>query len=326
MIEETKTEQVCDIVSTEVAMDCRRVGIEIEVEHVPDYSTQYWKVTDDPSLRNMGREFVSYPIPLADVPRILEDFYKSFNKFGYKANQRTGIHVHVDARDYTKADIASGATTYSLTEPAFCDVVGPDREENIYCVPWYRADSDVSAMAMILRKDRGLRDTIQHLGVRMTKYSGFYLEPLQRFGTIEFRHAPTWETADEVEKWARMCWTLVEWSRGKPAADILKMYQDDTPSAFARHVFGHLYEPGPDYDLLCDKLDIEILAETLVDSVSRADDEELDEGPWVRSEGEPVTPQRNRYIGSTATFALPSEPVETSVDYPDDYDEDMEDY
>jgi hypothetical protein len=92
---------------------------------------------------------------------------------------------------------------YALVEPLLYRRCGALREENIYCVPHYRGDTLTPAIPRGMLAGN-LRDTL----ARQCKYSGLYLSPLNTFGTIEFRMAPSFPTAEAVEEWVRGLHTL----------------------------------------------------------------------------------------------------------------------
>jgi hypothetical protein len=247
------------------------VGVEVEVENV--YSTpaslkgSVWTVTTDNSLRNTGYEFVSRPIPYTTVGRHLADLYsggrvwKSSNYGPWQSTHRTGIHVHVDARDYTMDSIKAFIAAYCLVEPALFSFVGEEREECIYCVPWYRAKTDLykilGAQNLTLKQFLSMDEMMGVHG--LCKYGAIYLEPLARFGTIEFRHAPTWTSIETVADWVSFCASLVNYSEGKTASEVLSRWNSGQIS-FLREALGYSFPVPQDYMERVEKVDADFLA------------------------------------------------------------------
>jgi hypothetical protein len=227
----------------------RLVGIEVEVERCYDSERagMYWSKKHDSSLREGGAEWVSPPIPLDSAEESVATLYYDFCNYDWAANTRTGIHVHVDVRDLTAEELQAVAVVYCLAERAFCLFVGQEREENIYCVPWYRAPREAIAVMGALRELGEEPHTGAALLRETVKYAGLYFEPIQRFGTVEFRHAPTWTDREPVMEWVRMCYSAVEYAKqlGTPE-QVLEAWEGSSPSAFAFAATG--YTPPKDYD------------------------------------------------------------------------------
>jgi len=88
---------------------------------------------------------------------------------------------------------------YNVVEPFLYRHCGAIREENIYCVPLYRADTlteNVVSGVISGRFDQVLREAC--------KYSGLYVGPISTFGTVEFRMAPSFRTGAGVMEWVLM--------------------------------------------------------------------------------------------------------------------------
>jgi len=174
-------------------------GIEVEVENLnlklmpPAFS--YWRHVEDGSLRGASLEFQSTPLPPEHFGPALAEVYKA--RAFWQPSVRTGIHVHVNMLGRSLEQVRNLFLYYLYTEPLFYRMCGTDREHNIYCVPMYRQPDEVSLLWRALQGKNELRSAAP----RMCKYVGLYLEPLKRFGTLEFRMAPTWPHADTMLYW-----------------------------------------------------------------------------------------------------------------------------
>lgn len=271
-------------------LDERRVGIEVEVEGCTNHErvVMGWMMKPDASLREHGCEWVTRPELKASVPQLLEWLYHDFHEFKWVANLRTGIHVHVDVRDLVISQLRAVAMAYALTERAFCEVAGAVREENIYCVPWYRAPREAVTVMQALTSTDTIR-ALQHT----VKYVGLYFEPITRFGTVEFRHAPTWDNAEQTQEWVDMCYALVEYaSTCEDALDVYEIWESMTPSNFAHHVCGYRPKNPAEYDAWFNNTLSEGVAVRMLDVVHPAEDEgsedffTFDEMPDIVAEAE----------------------------------------
>ena len=217
----------------------QQFGIEVEYENaraMPDGMPEnWWEVTRDGSLREGGREWRTFPLDYDTSMRALTWLWDVAAQLRYQGSIRTGIHIHADMALYTPAQVGGVIAAYLCVEPVLFDLCGPEREECIYCVPWYRAGSDVDAVRRFLENPSqgwtGLADTC--------KYSAFYLEPMHRFGTVEFRAAPTFSNLSDVKRWLTVVRDIVAYgtSRGS-AAEVVEDFEASELSAGERALPG----------------------------------------------------------------------------------------
>lgn len=231
----------------------RLTGIEIEVEGWEGSDERYddydedevdrdvsdpdgWTSLHDGSLRGGGREFITAPSPLCTVPALADNFYRAYRYEGWEASQRTSTHVHVDVRDLTAEELKTSLVVYTLLEGLLFKQVDNSREHNVYCVPYYRAWEDLA------RVSRFLRNPIRNASClgRTCKYSALYLEPILRFGTIEFRHAHTFATASELVRWVNICHAVAGAGTRMSIESVLRTVDTGGITALANEVFGEL--------------------------------------------------------------------------------------
>ena len=214
-------------------------GIEIEAEgFLPVHRgregsalSRHWNIKDDGSLRNNGIEFVSKLLSPDKVANAVHHLYGRTRTL-WEPSVRTGIHIHANMLGRTLDEVRRVLAYYSFVEPLLFQVVGPVREENIYCVPFYRAPTEANvAMNGVSRDPWALREAC--------KYSALFVGPLRSFGTIEFRHAPTFSTADELVLWWRLCRCV---STSWACRDPFEVYAEGGPAAVVGEVFGDLWD------------------------------------------------------------------------------------
>jgi hypothetical protein len=156
------------------------VGIEVEVENVRNHVNieHSWTVNTDGSLRNSGLEFISLPTK----PELIESAINHlFDKLPKEAHfsPRTSIHVHMNVRELTLAQIYNIVILYQCFEDLLYKFAGPERKKSIFCVPLGSTNYYIN-----LRRNFVTRTD----GVPWSKYTGLNLSPMNNYGTVEFRH------------------------------------------------------------------------------------------------------------------------------------------
>ena len=216
-------------------------GVEIEVEN--GYNCGWtdnsdWNRVEDGSLRNDGMEFITPPATMRHVGAMSREFYEQYEDNNYVANVRTGIHVHADMRWRTLEQVASIVALYCVLEPLLFEMCGPDREECIYCVPWYRAPDDADLLREM--RDMGEWRDVHYKLEQSCKYSALYLEPLRRLGTIEFRQAPTFESHRDLMRWVNAIDKLVTLGTYFGSVERVVKEAERDPTRMVEFVLPHL--------------------------------------------------------------------------------------
>jgi hypothetical protein len=239
-------------------------GVELEVENVinniPVNGTQ-WNVVTDGSLRNAGYEILSRRPMTRDVlhPHI-DLFYQWLERWRWTTGVRTSTHVHVNVLGKTLEEVWAATVLYTLMEPLLFRYCGPVREENIYCVPWYRSTDELGRVA-----DTRESDNLAYLH-NACKYSALYLEPIVRYGTLEFRQAPVFPTAQHLKDWCEMVERIV-YSGFESPEQVIETFQELHVDEFVQGVFGdRLAEVlrnhcEVNFEELIDRYDVETAAE-----------------------------------------------------------------
>lgn len=164
-----------------------RVGIEVEVENVSHININiplcFWMVTEDGSLRNHGKEFKSFALPLSNAQLALEQLFAGLNP-DIDFSSRTSIHVHVDVRGLSISQLLTLLFVYATMENLLFKFVGANRRNNIFCTPI----TETSLFSGLdIRKKSSLQNHFKHM---WQKYSALNLLPIAMFGTVEFRQMP----------------------------------------------------------------------------------------------------------------------------------------
>ncbi len=175
------------------------VGIEIEIEKAyPGFSSIFWSVERDGSLRNDGLEYKTiYPTKIGDLWTSLQDWKKWVDKVRneipetYDASERCSVHVHIDARLMDIKDISKVLAIYAFLEDALFNFCGPNRKHNIFCVPLNSCQLQEGDVAQSINA--------------WNKYGAINLKTLREFGTIEFRGMAGTDNIEYIMEWSVIC-------------------------------------------------------------------------------------------------------------------------
>ena len=299
----------------------QRWGIEIELEQVTRHTAlALWTTKDDGSLRDCGIEFITEPLDTATIFAAIEEFYNAWENNYWKATARTGIHVHMDMLRRTPEEIQAVLACYLCVEPLLFQQCGADREENIYCVPWYRAEQDLE-----YARDFFARPSIVTLtDLQCTcKYSALYLEPLIRFGTLEFRGAPSFTRREDLENLVRTMLSILNCAHQLGTAERVVAAFDRDPHATLARFFGQ--SSGAAVELMDDKDSVGIaellLPSTAMTTWTRVMDEPMAGTAHVQAMAPSLSDRsRTRFLSATRDFerVLEEEPEEAEDDEYDD--------
>lgn len=211
-----------------------RFGIEVEAERWdPEVYTEYlhflngerdsppeeidevtgqWVIIEDGSLRHNGIEFVSHVLARPDVPAAISALWRQVMETGLATpSVRTGIHVHCNAGHWTAHRLRKFLQFYLLAEPILFQKAGLGRWHNIYCIPLLLGKNEIDAIHAFVRALDNCDPESGEAGIelrrrrqQLNKYSALYIGPLGSHGTVEFRHAPTFEAAADMRQWMQM--------------------------------------------------------------------------------------------------------------------------
>jgi hypothetical protein len=204
------------------------VGIELEYEQFWDVDVgieKWWHMTTDHSLRDGGVELISRPLPKLQLLPALREVktVRGFN--GAVANERCGVHVHLNMSDTRLRDIWCVLAMYALAEPYIFRTYAPEREENHFCVPMWK---DMHTCAQLYNDIQGLRRGVKdrlHL-LNGCKYGALNTKTLTKFGTLEFRQHPGTKDMKQVALWAKLIMRLREEAlKFKDPLDVIELYE-----------------------------------------------------------------------------------------------------
>lgn len=221
------------------------------VEHVPPTHPrlqtvmEHWNGTTDGSLRHNGVEWISPPISMAKAELALNVLYDAMDDGLFQPSVRTGIHIHVNTAPLDNVDFVETLRAYAVLEPLLFRFVGVEREQNIYCVPLYRAINEQRLWRRVAHAlleptlTRGSLNRALACIRECCKYSALNISPFLRLGTFEFRHAPTFESRVAATNWLHL---VAQVSQFRLAADATE------DSLLPAKAWATTLVPGLDWD------------------------------------------------------------------------------
>jgi hypothetical protein len=216
----------------------RLIGLELEIENFPDRQDREmpaWVLTEDGSLRNTGCEVVTKPFSIMYADSLLRHVYKAYGiTEDNNYSDRCSVHVHVNCQDLTIGEVQQITLLYSTVERLLFKFIGKDRENNIFCVPWYQAGCSANLISKSEQNQKLFAKGWQ-------KYTALNLIPLADRGTIEFRHLYGTCDVDKIITWLQMIDSMFGYVQRVPYAQLVdtitKMNTLSNYDAFIYDVF-----------------------------------------------------------------------------------------
>lgn len=171
-----------------------------------DLFGEYWKVVSDGSLRNNGIEFISSPVWGEDINRALDNLQLLVTQSGNEPDfsERTSVHIHLDVRNLDTLQLFNLLVLVMIFERTLVRYCGGVREENVFCLPFYKAEAAVSTLANLADENV---DFLRVLDSTF-KYNGFNIRPIARQGSVEFRYHYGTMDKNRIKEWINIIYCL----------------------------------------------------------------------------------------------------------------------
>lgn len=253
----------------ELVLPRANIGLEFEFEGVSVTLPRalpwvsYWESKKDGSLHDRGVEFVfAQPLFGQDALEATKGLCAFARENKFLTNVRTGLHVHVDVRDLRdRSELNRLVMLYALFEKAVYNFVGDNREDNVFCFPWYKAFQTMRNIGFLAAAANDGNSLAKRASaMHGEKYAGLNLDSLSRFGTVEFRHHLCTTDYERVLRWVNICLRFKEaaqrltWDESEMLAQLSTLGVDE----FSRLVLGAQY-----HDLVYTDLERDIWGECL---------------------------------------------------------------
>lgn len=237
----------------------RLAGLEIEFNQCSSEFTpvtrwaKRWhaEVHEDGSC---GWECVTSPAAGRLLTKQIIQLGEAMETAGAAADERCGVHVHVDARDLNLHAIRRLSYVYGLVEPILYAVAGQNRVGQHYCQPngvslkaaamderlWssmimraiYRTSSKASTIAKLKynngsgrKRGPGKKDGARYAGMNLCPWvSGRINRAMDT--TVEFRIHRNCLSASRLTNWASLCVALVDYAKHSKWEDVINLPKD----------------------------------------------------------------------------------------------------
>lgn len=244
--------------------DVGGVGLELELERGIFGQVQGWALTHDGSLRDNGVEYVfdgaqGGALALASIRAMGEHLRVADPRPSF----RCSTHIHLDARDFDLGQVAKFVSAYCIMEDVMFDHCEEYRRFSNFCVPFMVNDTLIGSFTSQLRYGLDSKDSWRSLS-RYPKYSALNLQPLTRFGSIEFRgsHALT-DPEDMIKLAQRMLHlkrTVME-SGDQSLGDFIERVNKMKPEELFTSGLTQGYTRGKEYSDICYSNAIKVLSD-----------------------------------------------------------------
>lgn len=232
------------------------IGMEFEYEGVEKPSAVHesgspfaglWEQHREDSLKDLGAEYVfRHPLFGQDAYNAINFLMDFAAAQKWKCSLRAGIHVHIDIRDLETPQLIGMTILYAIVEPLLYRWIGQNRENSVFCVPFYKADEALLSACSIIHTamddERSGGHSVIAAAEAFERYAGLNLQALSKFGSAEFRHMRTTHDKQRVFDWVNMIMSLKATTYKLPQSDgaIVRMAENLTATQLLNYVFGEL--------------------------------------------------------------------------------------
>lgn len=185
-----------------LARELREAGINVAVEGYNHTTRDHWKLVTDSSLR--GNDTFELVSPVLQGESGLQELQKVCWVLEYcdvKVNDSCGLHIHMDAADFTLDTWKNLAITYKNLESVIDAFMPGSRRDNYYC----KSLSRISATS--IQQAQSISDLQTAFG--NNRYHKLNLEAYSRHRTVEFRQHSGSTNFTKMENWIRFVANMI---------------------------------------------------------------------------------------------------------------------
>ena len=238
---------IADMLFLGDTLGTREIGVEIEAEgdHLPMHAPMGWRVEYDGSLRGESYEYVfTNPVPRDKVEVLLGRLDEKFKEKGSEVfdSGRAGIHVHVNIRDLTKAELYNFICLYIIFEDILVKWCGELREGNLFCLRIKDADHILQYLSDSLRTD-----CLEVLYDDNIRYASMNCKAICQYGSLEFRAMRSTIDMEVIHQWVNLLLALKDKAKTfDNPRKVIDTMSWEGPEAFAKATFGDMLSSFPD--------------------------------------------------------------------------------
>lgn len=189
-----------------LARELREAGIDVAVEGYNHDTRNHWKLVTDSSLTgNNTFELVS---PILEGEAGLQELQKVCWVLDFcdaKVNDSCGLHIHMDAANFTIETWRNLATTYRRLESVVDSFMPTSRRHNTYC------KSLTGISEQCIREAQTIEQLRHAFG--NDRYHKLNLESYARHRTVEFRQHGGTTNFTKMENWIRFTANMITFAQ-----------------------------------------------------------------------------------------------------------------
>lgn len=189
----------------------RDSGLEARTESYNHSTRPHWKFVSDGSIRGINaQEMVSPILQGAEGLRDFRKACKALRLSNAQVNTTCGVHVHLDANDYSIENFRTLLKNQYLVEIQIDKIMPRSRKanNNTYC-QGFRSNNQNT----FFQKIDACRTVNELANLFRTRYFKLNLQSFQRHGTVEFRQHGASTNFLKIKNWILICARLVEFSK-----------------------------------------------------------------------------------------------------------------
>lgn len=174
-------------------MPRRYVAMEIECSGAKNYFLNHivrkkiddwnWSIVIDGSLPDKGFELQTAPANGDTFCTQMDEAAEFLSHIGAETNKQCGLHVHVDARNYTYYDMRRLVLLYAAIEPALFALMPEGRRHNQFCIPCGRR------LVKHLRSNMRPKESKAQLLANIYKQTGRKIKELRQSHYVDGRYS-----------------------------------------------------------------------------------------------------------------------------------------
>jgi hypothetical protein len=182
------------------------MGVELEYEGMRGAADSVlWSRVSDGSLRNSGIEYVfTDPLYGTGITMALDNMQETLTQQPPTVTDRCSVHVHMNVSDMDMDQLLSLIILYLIFEKTLVKYHGGNREDNIFCVPFYKAPQPLDNLYHLFKSGGSSISTTQAVFNQFVKYNAFNIGAIMQHGSVEFRHMAGTADMSKVLDWIKI--------------------------------------------------------------------------------------------------------------------------
>src|SRR5690606_31105158 len=157
-----------------------------------------------------------------------------------KSTIRCSTHIHVSILGHTTTQIYNSMLAWYFVENLFVQTQSLNRQGNLFCLRLSDAEEIAISIKDSLDKPG---DGFSTFHPERNRYAALNLCAITKIGSFEFRFLDAMTNHDDLDKWCKILYRIVNTTKDIPPDKLLKMYDDLSATSFLSYLIGSEYVP-----------------------------------------------------------------------------------